>query len=236
MYLAFAYDANKNKLARLKFGSGNGTFTTPEGTAYIKFCTYSNYSATYNHDISINYPSTDHDYHPYTGRSITIDLGQTVYGGKLDVLSGELTVDRAMVDLGTLNWNMNTSGQFYGLLSPYGVSDISGSNVVCSQYVGGNAYGGTADGIICVYGSSHNVWARNSRYSSDADFKTAMNGVQLCYELATPIEIQLSANQLNSLYGVNNLWADSGDTEVEYRADTKAYIAKKIAEAIASLT
>lgn len=41
---------------------------------------------------------------------------------------------------------------------------------------------------------------------------------------ATPIEIQLSTNQINSLYGVNNLWADSGDTTAEYRADTTLYI------------
>ena len=71
---------------------------------------------------------------------------------------------------------------------------------------------------------------------TSAEFKSAMNGVMLCYELAEPIEIQLSANQINSLYGQNNLWADSGDTEVEYRADTKAYIAKKIAEAISALS
>ena len=51
-----------------------------------------------------------------------------------------------------------------------------------------------------------------------------MNGVQLVYELAEPITIQLTPNQVNSLYGVNNLWADSGDTEVEYRADTKLFV------------
>lgn len=34
----------------------------------------------------------------------TTALGRTVYGGTLDVVSGVLTVDRAMVDLGTLTW------------------------------------------------------------------------------------------------------------------------------------
>ena len=44
--------------------------------------------------------------------------------------------------------------------------------------------------------------------------------------LKEPIEIQLDAHTLNSLYGQNNIWADTGDTEVEYRADTKLYIEK----------
>jgi hypothetical protein len=69
-----------------------------------------------------------------------------------------------------------------------------------------------------------------------AALKTAVTGQQLVYELAEPTTVQLSATQVNSLLGVNNLWADSGDTEVVYRADTKLYIAKKIAEAISALS
>ena len=30
----------------------------------------------------------------------------------------------------------------------------------------------------------------------------------------------------------NTIWSDTGDTEVTYRADTKQYILKKIAEAL----
>lgn len=171
-------------------------------------------------NIQLEVGSTATEYTPYTAPTThTTSLGRTVYGGTVDMVSGVLKVTHALVDLGTLNWNMNTSGQFYGLLSPYGVSDISGSNVVCSQYVGGNAYGGTADGIICVYGSNHNVWVRNSRYSSAADFKTAMNGVQLCYELSTPTTYQLTPQQINTLSGVNNVWVDSGDVTVTFRDD-----------------
>ena len=58
------------------------------------------------------------------------------------------------------------------------------------------------------------------------EFRAAMTGVQFVYELAEPIEIQLTPQQVNSLLGANNIWADTGDTEVEYRADTKLYIEK----------
>ena len=63
--------------------------------------------------------------------------------------------------------------------------------------------------------------------SADA-FKSAMSGVQLCYELATPTTIQLTTQQIDSLLGRNSVWADSGDVTVEYIADTKLYIQKVI--------
>ena len=70
----------------------------------------------------------------------------------------------------------------------------------------------------------------------DAEIIAALTGVQFCYLLATPITIQLTPNQVNSLLGVNNIWADTGSTSIEYRADTKLYINKKITEAISALT
>ena len=217
----------------------NGVVTTPANAYYFRVFTSGVYGTTYNHDISINYPSTDHDYHPYTGRSITINLGQTVYGGKLDVLSGKLTIDRAMVDLGTLNWEKYSVTQ--GNLFRYTLSSMQATPqsglipAICSNYKSVSQNQRT-NATVSSGATTKNIDIIDNRYSDAVSFKTAMNGVQLVYELAEPIEIQLSANQLNSLYGVNNIWADSGDTTAEYRADTKLYIAKKIAEALASLT
>ena len=45
-------------------------FTVPDGACYFKFCSNSSYGTTYNDDISINYPSSDHDYHHYYGGAI----------------------------------------------------------------------------------------------------------------------------------------------------------------------
>ena len=42
----------------------------------------------------------------------------------------------------------------------------------------------------------------------------------------TGTEVQLEAHEIASLLGANNLWADTGDVEVEYRANTKLYIEK----------
>lgn len=56
------YDSNGN---RLTYRENVTTFITPNNCSYIKFCTVENYGTVYKNDISINYPSTDHDYHAY---------------------------------------------------------------------------------------------------------------------------------------------------------------------------
>ena len=59
---------------------------------------------------------------------------------------------------------------------------------------------------------------------------------QLVYELATPITYHLTPQEITSLLGVNNVWADTGNSDVEYRADTKMYIDKKITEVVSALS
>jgi len=59
---------------------------------------------------------------------------------------------------------------------------------------------------------------------------TPTTGAQVVYQLSTPITYTLTPQEIRTLLGENNLWADTGDTTVEYRADTKLYIDKKFAE------
>ena len=65
-----------------------------------------------------------------------------------------------------------------------------------------------------------------------AEFKLWLgeNNLQICYELASPVTVQLTPSQLQTLLGQNNIWADTGDVAVTYRADSKLYIDQAIAE------
>lgn len=63
----------------------------------------------------------------------------------------------------------------------------------------------------------------------------ASNPLQLCYELATPVTYHLTPQEVDTLLGVNNVWADTGDTTAEYVADTKKYIDKKLAALTAQI-
>ena len=51
---------------------------------------------------------------------------------------------------------------------------------------------------------------------SPADFKTRVTGQKLVYELATPFDIDLTGVQIRAIVGTNNVFADCGETEVEY--------------------
>ena len=86
------------------------------------------------------------------------------------------------------------------------------------------------------------MWA-SSKFTTAEEFNgylqeqaQAGSPVSIVYTLSEPIEIQLDPHEVSSLLGTNNIWADTGDTSVEYRADPTLYIQRKIAEAISALS
>ena len=190
-------------------------------------------------DCQFELGSTATDYEPYKGESYYIDWTNEageVFGGTLDALSGVLTVDRVIVDLGTLTWSyITTQGRNYFLAA---VSNrLNNSKMVCSMYPWkGNSTDssmGTRDNAT-LWGDSGGsaIKIKDSSYTDANLFKTAMNGVHLCYELAEPQIYQLSPHEVKSLLGYNAVYATTGDASVEYRADIKRYIDKIVATLI----
>ena len=107
----------------------------------------------------------------------------------------------------------------------------------------GTVYGGTLDvvsGELKVthgYIASYSGQALPSAWISDRDVYVdgtrPTTGAQVVYQLAASTTYNLTPTEVKSLLGINNVWSDVGDVEVEYRADTKLYINKKIAEVTA---
>lgn len=148
----------------------------------------------------------------------------TVYGGSLDVTTGVLTVDRAMVDLGTLNWGANYTAVYSTTINdilpavepPYANRQ---SGAICSAYAPDSQY--SVDTTMTDkrwLRTAKKFFVKDTSYADAASFKTAMNGVQLVYELATPQTYQLTPTEVSTLLGANNVWADTGDTTLTYRA------------------
>jgi hypothetical protein len=104
------------------------------------------------------------------------------------------------------------------------------------QSEAGTVYGGTLDvttGLLTVtHGNiaSYSGESLPGRWISSMDVYSAggtpTTGAQVVYELATPQTYQLTPTEVTLLLGYNNVWADTGDTTVTYRADTKLYIHK----------
>ena len=178
--------------------------------------------------LCINFTATS--YEPYNGINLPISWqteAGTVYGGKLDVLTGKLTVDMAMpsLDAGTVYRDNGTYKIWMVKNLPRSVSVSGGRAISNITKTFGNVSSTALETRIQLPSGTQQILF--------ASIPTGFNiaDVQVAYELATPIEIQLDPHEINTLLGVNNIWADTGDTEVEYRADTKLYINKMIGDA-----
>ena len=104
------------------------------------------------------------------------------------------------VDLGTLGnaWELvdagNTHERFQAFVTPRmkSISVTALGNILCSKYAidtAGNIYAHVQDKTICSLNGYVQVY--DSSYSSQAAFIAAMSGVELVYELATPLEYVL---------------------------------------------
>jgi hypothetical protein len=145
----------------------------------------------------------------------------TVYGGTLDVVSGELVVDRVMV---TVDENSNIFSGSGGL--PFRIDLLTGAKASSST--------SALTGVKCNFlkevtqSSSWGVDGTFSRVTTDAkivyfkvnseittiqQLKTFLqsNNLQFVYELATPLTIQLTPTAISTQDGTNNIWADTGD-------------------------
>ena len=242
------YAQDKTFISSLANLNPNTVITTPANAKYMLFGMLSAYGTTYNNDISINYPSTDTEYHAYNGTTYTIQLGSTCYGGELDVTSGVLRVDRKNLDLGTLTYSKSSTipNGFVataGMPSDFPVAPSTSAvpDWLSSQYKVYSNIGIEESGVDSaiawrVSGGAKGVIIRDSSYSqyyidnNMSAFKTAMSGVQLVYELATPLEIQLTPTEVTLLRGINNLWSD-GEMYVKYRRDIEMLL-QRIADSL----
>lgn len=160
-------------------------------------------------------------YEAYNGNTYTFNFGQTVYGGRLDVLSGELTIVKAYTRADSLSWDKNNTSPtqwLYYSRSLQGVARASG-DCVCSHCPS------LSEPPITVIGA--NINASRTCYLNFLDaigtndlasFNAYItnNNVQLVYELATPIVVQLTPTEVTTLLGENNIFSNTGDVEVEY--------------------
>lgn len=224
----FFYDENYTYLGQTTGGlrrvEKNSIFTTPN-CAFMRFAKQ---TTTYNNDICINISDPDKNgtYEPYTAANATITFGQTVYGGSVNFKTGEVTVTHGMADLGTLEWyKQNTASsnwRFYADLDLFRHADVGElCGFLCSTYREVTA-GQTWQGIKGVSGNgltSNSICVCDMTYTDAATFKTAMSGVQLCYELETPTTLTLTPAELELLKGNNTITANGAEISLSYYPD-----------------
>jgi len=230
----YYYDAFGNPISDAIISATNPYyFTTPPNCATIGFYVAVDSSGSLNSPQDAE-PQLELGsataYEPYNGNTYAVDWtteAGTVYGGTLDLVTGVLTVDWAMVDLGTLTWSY-VNGIFVATLPNDSYKYTSSVNAIssCYTYVG-VAQNGTVDmrdktdGSFALhynanYPTSRVVYVKNTAYTDAATFKTAMNGAQLVYELATPLTYQLTPHEITLIQNaLNYIWSNAGPVTVE---------------------
>lgn len=216
-----------------------GTFTTGANTYFIK---WTRTATSYANNISINYPATDTQYHPGHVQQIEYEFPASagiVHGGKLTIHqdgTGVLTVEWARTLVSDLEWTYdNTYTRFSAV-----VAGIKRATTVRSLLVMSECFESITDGraiqdipnmaIYCGSNSS-SVFVKDTDESDSTTFIQKYGTTAIVYPLATPATYQLTNQQvIQLLKGVNNVWADTGSVSLEYPADTKLYIDKKVAE------
>ena len=215
------YNANKEYIGQGRYSRyTERTYSLPSTTAYIRASV-----PKANIDIfQIEYGDIATSYQEY-GNTYTFTFGQSIYKGSIDWKRGVVTGTHLLFIVDDTNsWEEVSSGKYmtsnvfptYVLkINPVGVniSNLyiflgSGTTNSASMDTDHRFYLRTQQGRILIY---------DSDYPTLNDFKTMLSNTPLtvAYELATPIEIQLSGIQIENILGNNNIFADCGSTALE---------------------
>lgn len=217
----YFYDKNRTFISSEAYR--NTIFETPSNCYFIHFASAVGYGETYSNDISINNPSTDTSYHA-SEMAIPISWSDhgVEYGGYVDVVSGKLICDKVKIiiddatdfsysDRGSVSrFNIavsnigpaNAGNQF--VIFNYLKTDASTTTEWCGWINASN------NKLQIFTPSSINSISKFTQYLSE-------HPLEFSYKIATPIEYDLTPQQLQTFLDYNNFWSDTNDiTEVTY--------------------
>ena len=223
----YIYRREENDASNTNMGKKLSTSFTIESDGNFRFWLYGDGAVSANiSNVQIEIGSTATAYEAYEApTTYTANLGRTVYGADVDLVSGQGTETHGYIDLGSFNWVKVTSGQtpYFSTttaLSPSYKWASQNNNVLCNNYsyasIGST---GSAEGFFVTDGSFVRIRDANYESMTAEQFKTAITGTVLVYETATGTSFTFDGQGIPSLLGVNNFWADEGDSAVTYRKD-----------------
>jgi len=203
---------------RIQGASGQEVNTTLYPMLRLATDTDSTYEPPYSDTISVNWQ----------------DQAGTVYDGYVDVISGKMVVDHG---IGTADasssWGYSSGSQrFYvnqdGMVLEAANVAFDGLCDMFAPHPGGSAI---ADNSISYFGtSSARVCFKHTESASVEDWVAFLGNrtITYTYPLATPIEYQLTPQEVTTLLGNNVVYTDVGPVTVEYPADTGLVVSRQL--------
>lgn len=214
------YDGGKNKVGNIT-QSALTSFTIPNGVSYVKF----SWKNTEKDTVMFEQGSTATSYEPYTLHSYPLgdvtlrglpklNGNALYYDGDTYESNGTVTRKYGIVDLGTLNYTTWGSSDSRAVFTPSSDIDIAPTTssdktlpAICPKF-SAKSYNATWAYWDMAYlnnGGKIGFIVPKNTYDRGT-FKTAMNGVYLVYELATP------TTETADTY-TNPQWVDPNGTE-----------------------
>ena len=179
------------------------TVTTTENAKYLVAFVYNANADTLTFDaiknsLQIEFGSTATPYEPYTSKTTPlspidlrglykIDANNNIYAyGDEYKPSGDVSRKYGIVDLGSLEWTYNSEYKyFYAQLA--GRKQVLNSCIAEIYNTIDSSLDGNVDNMrIKLPANSERVFITNNAYTDAVSFTTAISGVYLVYELATP--------------------------------------------------
>ena len=176
--------------------------------------------------------------------SATITFGQTVYGGQVDFKTGRVRVinyGKTLTSADFISAFNAADGRRIATVATGAktvTSNTEKGNVLCSVAITVNAndqYNGTHKTSIAINVAGQVILSFEG-ITTDADFRDKLDQLtpQIVYELATPIELQLTPAQLELLKGYNYVTSDGVTISLTYQPDNLLADAKNYTDAVAS--
>ena len=161
--------------------------------------------------------------------SATISLGCTVYGGMLNVPTGELVVTHRIRHItSSASFSTSTNAVYMSCLDLVKSSNYV-PKIICDKLTTATKNSGSM-GVYTVtgYNDPNNTYptqnwlyfrvAQTMSVTVMKNWLDEVGGIDVAYELATPITYQLDPQTVRSLVGQNNIFADTGNTSLDYWA------------------
>ena len=201
----YFFDAGGNFISRTAEKNSEFSFTTPSNCYGIKiqyhideldiskWCiNLSKSTGTPKNGDYLSYESVSYQISPEELRgTLKLVNNEIQYNGDIRYADGTKEVNYAAVDLGTLNYTYATYGvsqRFYATIEAAKNTDSGArANAICAKYItesSNTIYANNVDKVIDVRGTTVSIV--DSAYTDPAVFKTAMSGVYLIFEKATP--------------------------------------------------
>jgi len=177
-------------------------------TGWTVWYVYSTRNEAVENSAQVEFGSTATEYEPYTSSTTSLPIstyfptGMKSAGTVYDELTPTKAITRiGSVDLGSMNWSRLANGLFIGAVNGMAQNASSSDRnkgIMSSLYTPSTTLqlNETMENMTMLKNNG-SIYIQNTSYTDATSLKTAMSGVYLYYELATPTETPITTEDAN---------------------------------------